>query len=135
MQESATLNAGHGCANGTCRSKSKKSITCPYSKRSVRFPSTPASNSASEISRQKFRVHQSDFGRSAAPCSCRPKSNTRANNKATHEIAIKKVLLFLNEPKAAPVLVMLTKWKKSGTTTTGWPGSIECNTQYFVTRS
>ena len=27
MQESATLKAGQGCANGTCRSKSRKSIT------------------------------------------------------------------------------------------------------------
>src|SRR5438552_13896273 len=29
IQESATLNAGHGCANGTCRSNKRKSITWP----------------------------------------------------------------------------------------------------------
>ena len=34
-------------------------------------------------------------------------------------MAMKKALLFLNEPNAAPVLVTLTKWKKPGTTTTG----------------
>src|SRR6266404_3912028 len=109
MQESATLNAGHGWANGTCRSNSKKSITCPYSKRSVRFPSTPASKSASDRSRQKFRVHQSDFGRSDAPCPCRPRRSINANNKARHEMAMKKALLFLNDPNAAPVLVTFTK--------------------------
>src|ERR1700730_10691334 len=61
MQESATLNAGHGWANGTCRSNRRKSITWPYSSRSVRLPSTPASNKASERSRQTLGVHQTDL--------------------------------------------------------------------------
>src|SRR6202795_709897 len=49
MQESATLKAGHGCAKGTWRSKRRKSITCPWTRRSVRLPRMPASNNPSAI--------------------------------------------------------------------------------------
>src|SRR2546423_6910598 len=103
IQESATLNAGHGCRNdGTCGPKSnrRKSITCPKSNRSVRLPSTPATSNASDKSRHISRDHQSDFD-SLWLWRC-PRSSTSAKSNATQDIAIKNALLSLNEPNAAP---------------------------------
>ena len=84
MQESATLNAGHGSANRIWRLKRRKSITCPYRRRSVRFPRIPASSSASERSRH----------RSGWLCLT---SRTVTMTSATTEIMTKKVLLPLKE--------------------------------------
>ena len=44
----------------------------------------------------------------------------------------KKVLLFRNDPKAAPVFVTWTKSKKSGITTRGCSGSTKRSTRHFV---
>jgi hypothetical protein len=65
----------------------------------VRFPRTPAASKASEISRQTSQ----DRRRIRRPTT---------KKSAIQEIMMKNVLLFLNEPKAAPVLVMFTKRKK-----------------------
>ncbi len=46
----------------------------------------------------------------------RRRSNETNNQSATQERTMKKRLLFLNDPKAAPVLVTKTRVKKSGMT-------------------
>ena len=43
-----------------------------------------------------------------------PQEETRTTTSATDEITMKKVLLPLKDPNAAPVLVTLTRLKKSG---------------------
>src|ERR1043166_8535593 len=98
MQESATLKAGHGSANGTWRLKSRKSITCPCSKRSVRFPTIPARSSARETSR-------------SGSWERRRRSSVATRRSAIQERTMKNVLLFLNDPKAAPVFVTFTRLK------------------------
>ena len=119
MQESATLNAGHGSAYRMCRLKRRKSITCPYRRRSVRFPRIPASSSASERSR-----HGSGW-------LCRT-SRTVTTTNATMEIITKKLLLPLKDPNAAPVFVTLTRLKKSGTIMRASKGLINRRTSCFV---
>ena len=44
---------------------------------------------------------------------------TVTTTSATHESAMKKPLLFRNDPKAAPVFVTWTRLKKSGTIVRG----------------
>src|SRR6266446_2281604 len=96
--------------------------------RSVRFPSTPAANKASETSRQ------------ASPDRRRTRRVT-TKKSARQEIMMKKVLLFLNEPNAAPVFVMFTKRKKffnpnkSFVKNGGPSGLTYCTTRYLVSRS
>jgi len=51
---------------------------------------------------------------------------------ATDEIAMKKVLLFLKEPNAAPVLVTFTRWKKLGIMMRGSSGLTNRSTRCFV---
>jgi len=74
-----------------------------YSRRSVRFPRIPARRSASDYIPPRIRS---------------PVSNQQ-NCHDDHRddgIMTKKVLLPLKDPKAAPVLVTLTRLKKSATT-------------------
>src|SRR6266404_9591786 len=80
----------------------------------------PASKSASETSRQTSGAR-------------RRMRRARTTTSATDEITIKKVLLFLKEPNAAPVLVTLTKLKRSGITVRpGSSGRMNRKTKCFV---
>ena len=51
---------------------------------------------------------------------------------AMDEITMKKVLLFLKEPNAAPVLVTFTKWKKLDIMMRGSSGLTNRRTKCFV---
>jgi len=52
--------------------------------------------------------------------------------RAIDEITMKKVLLFLNEPNAAPVFVTFTKWKKPDITMRGSSGLMDRRIKCFV---
>ncbi len=80
---------------------------------------TPARSKASEISRQ------------ASGLRCR-KSKAVTTTSATQERTMKNRLLFLNEPKAAPVFVTSTRVKKSGMMTRGSSGTTWRSTSHFV---
>jgi len=62
----------------------------------------------------------------------RAAKNDSTISRAKQEITIKKPLLFLKEPKAAPVFVTLTRCRKRGITSCGCSGSTERITRCFV---
>ena len=61
-----------------------------------------------------------------------PNIGRSSPEEENHEIAMKKVLLLLNEPNAAPVFVTLTRLKKSGITMRGSSGLMNRRTACFV---